>query len=314
VTPEPLPRPKLRHRGPANLLRWALNYRGQRRAIARGYLFDTLHWVTPSVAIETDGLRLYLSTADRVVSRRIFASGMWERPMFELVMRELADRGRGGDLGGKLFLDIGANIGTASFHAITAHGAALALAFEPAPQNLRFLRQNIVANEFEDRVQIHACALSDVDGQVAFELSDVNSGDHRVRTTTAQDRPALLGESSWSTTGVASRRLDGYVEDGTLALDRVGLAWIDVQGHEGHVFGGARKLLSSEVPVVCEFWPYALRRAGGFERFQGELAGRRSSFVDLGDAAAGSQPIDCLEALAERLRRPDESTDLLLLP
>jgi len=307
-------RPKLRHRAPANFLRWAINYRGQRRAIARGYLFDTLHWVTPSVAIETDGLRLYLSTADRVVSRRIFASGLWERHTFDLVMRELADRGLGAGLDGKLFLDIGANIGTASFHAINAHGAALALAFEPAPQNLRFLRQNIVANELEDRVQIHACAISDVDGHVAFELSDVNAGDHRVRTTTAEAQPALLGESRWITTGVASRRLDGYVEDGTLALERVGLAWIDVQGHEGHVFGGAHRLLDSQVPVVCEYWPYALRRAGGFERFREELAGRRSSFVDLARPGAGARPIACLAAVAGELARPDESRDLLLLP
>lgn len=314
MTPERPLRPKLRHRGPANALRWALNYRGQRRAIARGYLFDTLRRVTPSVAVETDGLRLYLSTADRVLARRIFAGGLLERPMFDLVMRELSDRGLGSNLEGKLFLDIGANIGTASLHAINAHRAALALAFEPAPENLRYLRQNIVANDFEGRVQVHACALSDVDGHVEFELSDLNSGDHRVRTATAEDRPALLGESSWSTTRVASRRLDGYVEDGTIALARVGLAWIDVQGHEAHFFAGAEKLLSSEVPVVCEYWPYALRRAGGFERFRDELEGRRSSFVDLGRPTEGPRPIARLTALANSLGRPDESTDLLLLP
>ncbi len=307
-------RPMLRHRAPANFLRWALNYRGQRRAIARGYLFDTLRLVTPSVAVETDGLRLYLSTADRVVSRRIFAGGVWEGPVFELVMRELAGRGLDAALDGKVFLDIGANIGTASAHAVKTHHAALALAFEPAPENLRFLRQNVVANELQGRVQIHACALSDADGHVSFELSDVNSGDHRVRTATAIDQPALLGESNWTTTTVVSRRLDTYVDDGTIVLARVGLAWIDVQGHEAHVFGGAGKLLSSEVPLVCEYWPYALRRAGGFERFRDELEGRRSSFVDLANPAEGSQPIARLAELAENLARPDASTDLLLLP
>ena len=85
------------------------------------------------------------------------------------------------------------------------------------------------------------------------------------------------------------------------------------QGHEAHVFGGARKLLTSQVPLVCEYWPYALRRAGGFERFRDELAGRRSGFVDLAQPAAGSRSIAGLAALAERLARPDESTDLLLL-
>lgn len=294
-------------------MRWMLNFRGQRRAIGRGYLFDVLRRVTPSVAVDTDGLRLYLSTADRIVSRRIFASGLWERLAFERVMQELADRGLDAGLEGRLFLDIGANIGTASCHAVSAYGAALSLAFEPAPENLRSLRQNIIANELEDRVRVHACALSDQDGSVAFELSDVNSGDHRVRTAAAEGQPALLGESAWSKTEVAARRLDGFVADGTLELDRVGLAWIDVQGHEGHVLGGASALLDSQVPIVCEYWPYGLRRAGGFERFRDELVGRRSGFVDL-DRPGGAQPIAALDGLAQNLSRPDEATDLLLLP
>lgn len=307
-------RPKLRHRGPANFLRWALNFRGQRRAIGRGYLFDALGRVTPSVAVDAGGLRLHLNTADRIVSRGIFANGLWEPPMFERVTQELADRGLGGRLDGKLFLDIGANIGTASCHAVSAYGAAVSWAFEPAPENIWFLRQNIVANGLEDRVRVHPCALSDQDGSVTFELSDVNSGDHRVRTAAAAASPALLGESQWRTTEVPARRLDGFVEDGTLDLDRVGLAWIDVQGHEGHVLAGALALLSSPVPIVCEYWPYGLRRAGGLERFSEQLAGRRAGFVDLSRPTGEAMPLSALRDLTETLGRADEATDLLLLP
>lgn len=306
-------RPKLRHRGPANLLRWILNFRGQRRAIGRGYLFDALGRVTPSVAVDTGGLRLHLNTADHVVSRGIFANGLWERPMFERLTRELAVRGLSTSLDGKVFLDIGANIGTASCHAVTAYGAAESWAFEPAPENVQFLRQNIVANRLEDRVRVHACALSDHDGSVALELSDGNAGDHRVRTVAATSAPSLMGESRWRTTEVAARRLDGFVENGALDLDRVGLAWVDVQGHEGHVLGGALALLNSPVPVVCEFWPYGLRRAGGFERFCEQLTGRRSGFVDLGRQDGTTLPLSALGELADA-RRPDEATDLLLLP
>jgi len=297
-----------------NFLRWALNFRGQRRTIGRGCLFDALGRVTPSVAVDTGGLRLHLNTADRIVSRGIFANGLWEAPMFERVTQELAARGLGAGLEGKLFLDIGANIGTASCHAVSAYGATLSWAFEPAPANVWFLRQNIVANGLQDRVQVHACALSDQDGSVTFELSDVNSGDHRVRTAAASDSRAMLGESEWSTTEVAARRLDGFVEDGTLDLERVGLTWIDVQGHEAHVLGGALALLSSQVPIVCEFWPYGLRRAGGLERFGEQLIGRRSGFVDLSRPAGHARPLSALRDLADSIRRPDEATDLLLLP
>ncbi|MBA2461611.1 MAG: FkbM family methyltransferase [Actinobacteria bacterium] len=296
------------------MLRWILNFRGQRRAIGRAYLFDALGRVTPAVAVDTEGLRLHLNTADRMVSRGIFANGLWERPMFERMTQELAARGLDAALDGKVFLDIGANIGTASCHAVSAYGAAQSWAFEPAPENVWFLRQNIVANGLEDRVRLHACALSDQDGSVALELSDVNAGDHRVRTAAADASTALLGESKWSTAEVVARRLDGFVEDGTLHLDRVSLAWIDVQGHEAHVLGGALALLSSQVPIVCEFWPYGLRRAGGFERFAEQLAGRRSGFVDLNRPTGEALPLSALGALAEDLGRPDEATDLLLLP
>lgn len=305
---------RLRHSGPANLLRWALNFRGQRRAIGRGYLFDILGRVTPSVAIDTYGLRVYLNTADRVVSRDIFANGLWERAMFEQLQPMLADNGLG-RLEGSLFLDIGANIGTASCHAVSARGAAWSWAFEPAPQNVKFLRQNVMANNLEDQIKVHACALSDQDGSVKLELSDTNSGDHRVRTTAAQGAPEYLGEATRTTTEVPARRLDGFVEDGTLDLDRVGLAWIDVQGHEGHVLGGAGALLGSQVPVVCEYWPYGLRRADGLQRFQDQLADHRSAFIDLSRPDRGVQSMSTLAALTSELEGAvADHTDLLLLP
>lgn len=295
------------------MARWALNFRGQRRGIARGYIFDALSRVTPSIAVDTDGLRLYLSTADCEISRGTFVNGAYDRALLAHALAELERRGLGGGLAGRGFIDIGANIGTASCLALRSHGAQHAWAFEPAPENVGLLRQNVVANGFENRMTVHACALSDRDGEVELELCQGNSGDHRVRSGDTAGSRGLLGEASWPTVEVPARRLDAFVEDGTLDLGSIGLTWIDAQGHEGHVLDGAHMLLEARVPIVCEFWPYGLRRAGGLERFCDVVAGSRSEFIDLGKMEHAVRPTTGLGALASTFEGI-EFTDLLLLP
>ena len=40
------------------------------------------------------------------------------------------------------------------------------------------------------------------------------------------------------------------------------LLWIDVEGHEGFVFKGAKGILSKNLPCVMELCPYMIRRSG----------------------------------------------------
>lgn len=306
---------RIRLSHPMNALRWATNFRGQRSIIGRRYVFDALSRVTPSVAVDTDGIRLYLSTSDREVSRETFARGAYERGVFAQAIRELERPGLETDgLRGRGFLDIGANIGSATCLALSRYGAAEAWMFEPAPENLMLLRQNVLVNNLSDNVHVHAVALSDHDGSVTFELSPLSLGDHRVRTAEAHDDGLveLLDESQRSTVPVPSRRLDGLVEEGCIDIGSLGLAWIDVQGHEGHLFAGARTLLDSEVPIVCEYWPYGLERAGGLEQFLTLTAASRSRFIDL---AAPDSPVRPTARLWD-LRGQYQglaNTDLLLL-
>jgi FkbM family methyltransferase len=303
----------LRRSALANFARWTLDFRGQRRAIGRGYIFDALSHVTPSVAVDTDGLCLYLSTADREVSRGTFVNGAYDRPLLERAVALLERQGLGADLEGRGFLDVGANIGTASCLALRFHGARHAWAFEPAPENVRLLRQNVVANGFEESMTVHACALSDCDGPVLLELSEANSGDNRVRTAAATESPGLIGEAGWPTVEVPARRLDALIEEGALDPAAIGLAWIDAQGHEAQVLAGARRLLEARVPIVCELWPYGLRRAGGLERFCELIAGSRAEFVDLGRPGSEARPTTGLRDLAGTFKGM-LFTDLLLLP
>ena len=92
-----------------------------------------------------------------------------------------AHSGDAGLMEGKTIIDVGANVGTTTIPALKTFGMGSSIAFEPAPANVRLLRQNVEANRLEERVAAFEVALSDHDGDVAFDLSDSNSGDHRVR-------------------------------------------------------------------------------------------------------------------------------------
>jgi FkbM family methyltransferase len=136
---------------------------------------------------------------------------------------------------------------------------ARAIAFEPAPDNVRLLEHNVVQNGFEDRIRVMPVALSAEDGRVPFELSATNYGDHRIRLAAEQ---GAFEESSRTVIHVPVRTLDGALAEAGIRPDQVTLLWVDVQGHEGHLFRGARTLLAAGVPVATEFWPYGIRRSG----------------------------------------------------
>lgn len=268
------------------------------------------------MAVDTDGIRLYLSTSDREVSRETFARGAYEREVFAQAIHELERPELKSDgLRGRGFLDIGANIGSATCLALSRYGAAEAWMFEPAPENLVLLQQNVLVNNLVDKVHVHAVALSDHDGSVTFELSPISLGDHRVRTAGAQKDGLveLFGESQRSTVPVQARRLDSFVDAGDIDIDSLGLAWIDVQGHEGHLFAGAKTLLDSDVPIVCEYWPYGLERADGLEQFLTLTAASRSRFIDLAAPHSPVRPTARLWDLRDQYQGL-AMTDLLLLP
>ena len=78
-----------------------------------------------------------------------------------------------------------------------------------------------------------------------------------------------LGESQRRLISVLKDTGDEIFHEHGLTLNDQTLMWIDTQGHEGYVFRGFHRLLSSgKRPfIVCEFWPYGLERANGKEAF-----------------------------------------------
>jgi FkbM family methyltransferase len=312
---ERLPAPARKHLRDAAVI--ATNRHGERRALVRGYAFRLAGLVTPTVTVESDGARFVLNTADREVSRILFIHGAYERRLMEQVFAVLSSvNGRPFDLDGRLFLDVGANIGSATVEACVHFGAAGGAAFEPGPDNFRYLRRNLAANGLEGRVTAHRLAISDREGEVALEISEIAPGDHRVRA--AEPRANAFGERERPVTTVAARTLDSLVEEGAIDLERVGLVWIDVQGHEPNVLAGAASLTAADVPVVIEYWPYGLRSAGALERLEREVAARYTHYVDIRERPAsgalpGMRPVSELNRLAQLYPDPLTYTDLVLL-
>jgi FkbM family methyltransferase len=249
-----------------------------------------------------DGTPRYLRpTADNGVSPSIYQTGAFDRTAFTWALNALGNPHRGG-----LFVDVGANIGTTTIPALT-DGAVSAIAFEPVRANYALLVANAILNGLEDRLDARHAAVSGSSGTVNMELSPVNQGDHRVRT-----QPPTAGafdETAWTTEPVRAVTLDDELAGHTL-----GLLWIDTQGHEPHVLDGAQAVIATGVPVVAEFYPYALARSGVIDHYIDQI-GSFGRVIDVrASIAMGSDvPVSDPRRLIGTYRGPRDYTDLLLL-
>ncbi len=260
-----------------------IEYQGNRwGSIVREIYFRASPRFTPSLETEVDGMHFKVRTYDRGVSMMTFVAGPPEAeflPTIAKLVRELSPRPEPPE---STFLEIGANIGTATVVALRNGGFERAECFEPMPDNAALFRENLELNGLDGRARIHQVALSDSEGVVDFEISPANSGDGRVRH---KSEPGTLGEQDREVVQVPASRLDTFLTDGTIDLDRIGLAWIDAQGSEGGVLAGGRRLLESDVPVIVEFWPYGLDRAGGSRLFTEAVQANYPTVIDVADPA-----------------------------
>jgi FkbM family methyltransferase len=277
----------------------ALGGRAERRSLARETFFRVAERFTPALAAEHDGMRLFVSTHDRVVSVATFCGGPFELEYLERAVAALAAAGH--ELRGRRFVEVGANIGTTTVPLVLRFGAAGGLAVEPEPDNVRLLRVNLAANDLLDRVDTERAAVADREGTVRLALGGDNHGDHRLATP---------GRPAGATIEVPAVTLDGLVERGRIDPAQTAVVWVDVQGHEGSVLAGAQRLRAAGVPFATEFAPDLLREAGDLERFLAHAATFRA-IVDL-RTVSGEAPPSALDGLAERYR--GAVTDLLLLP
>lgn len=279
-------------------------------------MFHAVAPATPVVALESDGLRFLVETADLGPGRIMFTRGSLEADVLEIAVAAASLSG-GPRAADGCFVDVGANIGAASVLALGRHGFRTAVAVEPNASNAALLRANLALNGLEDRCTTVVAAAGDADASVELELSPDNFGDHRIRIPGAG--PGEFREEGRAVRPVAQRTLDAILEEQGIPAGEVALLWVDVQGYEAQVLEGANGILAEGVPVVIEFWPYGLRRSGGLDALCALLERRFAAFIDLHRATDAQgrlshRPIHLLRTFEPRGEGGADATDLLLVP
>jgi FkbM family methyltransferase len=286
------------------------------RAVSRWAAFAAIKPFSSTVSTTLDGIQYFVSTSDQSVGRLAFMGTLPDGDLADEIFRLLEQELGRHPLRGRLLVEVGANIGTTTLPAVLHQGASGVLALEPEPSNLWLLRANIAANGLDDgRVQVLPVAASDHAGEAAMEVAKTNSGDSRIRT--ASDGLDLYGENRREVIPVRVERLDDLLANRGVEHDDIGLVWIDTQGHEGQVLGGAPNLLRSNVPIVTEYWPYGLRRADGLDVMHDLITASGRRVLDLRASVKTGQLVeigpDELPLLPDTYTN-ESYTDLALLP
>jgi FkbM family methyltransferase len=142
---------------------------------------------------------------------------------------------------GKIFYDIGANIGLYSVYFSKKH-LRHSYAFEPSVFNLECLARNINLNNLQDLITIMPFALSEKTFESKFYLSSIEMGSAHSTFGKKIGHDGLILNSKFEYLSVGFA-LDFLIDN--LTMQPPGLIKIDVDGIEDLVLQGAQKILTS---------------------------------------------------------------------
>lgn len=277
-------------------LRWAVHY----------YLPE--HEVT----VETDNGLLTVNSGDWLIGKQLFVKGSYEIDLIRSTVDFLRADGLLPPGTGNTVIDIGGNIGMICIGMLLEGDFQHAIAFEPSPHSFKLLRKNVAQNGLADRIRCFDYALSSTDGGLEFELAADNSGDSRVRMS---NRSGSMGESMRASTTVRSRTLDSVMKEHQVDPDTIEMIWLDIQGHEGHFFAGAREFFRARrVPVVSEFWGYGIDRSGmSREEYCQIVSATFRTMYFHGVEGFRSEPASDIGRLFEHFSKPREIASIILM-
>lgn len=195
------------------------------------------------VATMYRGLSLTGPARDFSIVHQLFA-GYYEEVEVALFERLAADS--------EIIIDIGANIGLYSCvgaKELPENGRLIA--FEPIPENVAYLRRNLLRNGHLEKVSVEAMAVGEHPGTVTMYLAE-GIGHHSAAAENAV---------GWSTsTSIPMTSLDSYLSHHTIG--RPDLIKIDAEGYDGFVLRGAQEMLRLSPTLLVEYNPHALMNCG----------------------------------------------------
>jgi FkbM family methyltransferase len=206
----------------------------------------------------------------------------------------------------KLFIDIGANIGTHSLSALKENGYEELFAIEPSKQNYSLLTANLCLSDLMQRSYCIQAAASDHEGASTLYHNPNNCGDHRLNNNPQGNDIDSSGEGE----NVKTINIIHHIKEriAEKALDDV-LCWVDTQGHEIPILRSIHSLMIEGLPVVIEFWPFGMERQSTTIKQLSELLRHPElKIAQINEHTIEELSIQKLETLWKKLRSKDTET------
>lgn len=188
----------------------------------------------PRRIVQARGLRFAVQCDNPILHYRWQSYTTKEPETLEWIDRWVRD--------GDTLFDIGANIGCYTLYAALRHPRARVVALEPEYANLHVLRDNVIANGLQDRVEVYGMALGNRTGVSHLHVQDFTPGaalhteaNGRL-TVTRTHKPVIWRE------GIATFTLDDFCEATGLRPQALKM---DVDGTESEILQGAVRTLRS---------------------------------------------------------------------
>lgn len=201
------------------------------------YPFMVLSWwlvkiLVPRKRVSVDGVSFTLPCTNWITHFRWYLFKNKERE----VQRYIDDYVKEGDV----FFDIGANIGVFSIYAGKRFKDISIYCFEPEYSNLNILKENVVANNITNKVNIYSVAIGNFVGLSRLNLQDLAMGsaahteNKEAIKITEEGYPVVWSE------GIVSVPLDYVCQQLNVFPNALK---IDTDGNEDKVLEGAAKTL-----------------------------------------------------------------------
>ena len=228
--------------------------------LTRSLYFDSLEPDKNILITTSDGLYFMGSTSDRAITRSVYINQNAYNSRHLIKCMKLLKFDQINTL-----YEVGANIGTIGIYALKNELARKCVAFEPEPNNFRYLKINSSLNNVEENYELYETGLSNENSNaVKFEIKSENHGAHRILLDST-DYDLLLNKNSIL---IRTQMLNEYFSKN---VKNGSLVFVDAEGFEGHILSGASKFIMAKIPICLEFWPYALKNLNGFELLKQSL-------------------------------------------
>lgn len=219
------------------------------------------------ISVSAEGFHYVGTAADNAIMWTTYTRSKNNTADELKLFHELSKKYYGTDDSSGIFLELGANIGTAGIYFCKKIAPNLKwLAFEPDAENFKLLRINTILNDMEDKATLVNCGLGEEFEEKTMYRNLTNPGSNGIFNKW------LPSERNAPTETIKIIPLDAYLAENKIAANEIKYIWMDTEGYEAHVLLGAKNLLAQNpMPIFTEFNPMVWNRTGNFERMMSLL-------------------------------------------